>query len=439
MRRTSRRISFLIPTLTLTLLLAPSAARAAAGDLDTRFGSGGVVQTNFAPGDSDYAFAVALQADGKIVVAGQTGVYPDLHSALARYTRNGGLDRTFGTNGKVSPVFDAEGDQLSAVAIQADGKIVAAGSLIANNFPQAFLLARFNADGSLDTTFGTNGMVTTTFGDSTASGHDVVVQVDGKILEVGVSGAGPYSELNDFALARFNADGTPDASFGSGGQLTTHFSGQFNTGTTASAAVLQGDGKVVVVGTYKNEGTPHEFALARYGTDGSLDPTFGSGGKVTTSIGSGDAIGAAVALQADGKILVSGYSTTTQDHDFTVARYGTNGTLDSSFGTGGVVTTNFTTNSSDIAYAVTVQRDGKIVAAGRTGDYPAFDLALTRYTSAGVLDSTFGTGGKVTTNLGNQEQGYAAVVDSKGKIVLAGISFANGSNFDMVVARYLGR
>jgi len=103
------------------------------------------------------------------------------------------------------------------------------------------------------------------------------------------------------------------------------------------------------------------------------------------------------------------------------------------------VTTNFSTNSSDIAYGVAIQRDGKIVAGGRTGDYPAFDLALVRYTSLGALDASFGAGGKVTTNLGNQEQGYAVALDAKGKIVLAGISFANGHDFDMAVARYLGR
>jgi uncharacterized delta-60 repeat protein len=420
------------------LLLATPMALAAAGDLDPKFGSGGTVQTNFS-GNSDYAFAVAVQADGKIVVAGQSGIYPDLHSALARYNKNGALDRTFGTGGKVTLTLDPAGDQLSALAIQPDGKIVASGSLIDNNFQTAFLLARFNANGSLDTGFGTNGTVVTTFGDSTAAGQDVVLQADGKIVEVGWSGAGPYSELNDFALARFNADGTPDSSFGSGGQLTTHFPGVFNTGSVANAAVLQGDGKLVVVGNYKNEGTPRQFALARYNTNGSLDSTFGSAGKVTTFIGSGDAVCMAAALQSDGHIVVAGYSATTQDHDFTIARYGADGALDAGFGSGGVVATNFSTNSSDIAYGIAIQRDGKIVAGGRTGDYPAFDLALARYTGLGALDASFGAGGKMTTNLGNQEQGYAVALDAKGKIVLAGISFANGHDFDMAVARYLGR
>jgi uncharacterized delta-60 repeat protein len=414
-------------------MLAPRLAQAAAGDLDSRFGNGGVVATDFSQTD-DYAFGIAVQPDGKIVVSGQSGIYPDLHSALARYTRNGRLDSTFGTGGKVVVTFDSSSDYLYAPVIQSDGKIVAAGS----SRGTAFLVARFNADGSLDQTFGNNGSVQTTFGDPTAAAKAVVLQADGKIIVVGVSGAGSYSELNDFALARYNPDGSLDQSFGTGGKVKTHFPGVFNTGSSATSVALQPDGKLVVGGHYKNERTPHQFALARYNPNGTLDSSFGQAGKVMTRMGLGDAFSFGIALQSNGGIVLAGYSDTTQNHDFSLAGYTSNGTLDSSFGTGGLVTTDFGGATDDIAYALTMQGDGKLVVAGRTGEYPALDFGLARYNSDGQLDQTFGTGGKMATNFSSSDQAYAVALQSNGKIVLAGISF-NGANFDFTVARYLGR
>src|SRR5262245_33211210 len=198
-RQTAVPFYFLIATIIIVVsLMASPRAKAAAGDLDPRFGNAGVATTDFAQTE-DYAYAVAMQTDGKIVVSGQSGIYPDLHSALVRYNRNGSLDSTFGTSGKVTVTFDSTSDYLDAVALQSDGKIVATGST-----NTAFLLARFNADGSLDQAFGINGSIETTFGDQTAAAKAIVVQADGKIVAVGVSGAGSYSELNDFALSRYN-------------------------------------------------------------------------------------------------------------------------------------------------------------------------------------------------------------------------------------------
>jgi uncharacterized delta-60 repeat protein len=427
------------PRLFITLLIAmfsilvPSGARAAAGDLDLSFGNGGAAITDFAQTD-DYASAVKVQADGKIIAAGESGIYPDLHSALVRYTRNGRLDSTFGVGGKVVTTFDSNGDDLSALVLQADGKIVAAGSIHGT----AFLLARFNADGSVDQTFGNNGHVVTTFSDHTAGAADVVLQADGKIIAVGVSGAGPYSELNDFALARYNSDGSLDQTFGNGGKVKTHFPGVFNTGSTATSAVLQPDGRLVVGGFYKNERTPHQFALTRYNSNGILDSTFGRSGKVITTVGTGDAFSLAIALESNGRIVLAGYSDTTQGNDFSLAGYTSNGTLDSTFGNGGIMATDFAGATDDIAYAMTTQSDGKLVVAGRTGQYPEFDFGVARYSSDGQLDQSFGTGGKVSTGFSSTDEAYAVALQPNGKIILAGISF-NGSNFDFTTARYLGR
>ena len=435
-RQTAMPFYFLIAAIIIAAsLLAPHRAKAAAGDLDSRFGNGGVASTDFAQTE-DYAFGIVLQSDGKIVVSGQSGIYPDLHSALARYNRNGRLDSTFGTGGKVVVRFNSVSDYLFAVALQSDGKIVAAGSTRG----AAFLLARFNADGSLDQAFGTNGSVETTFGDQTAAGSAIVVQADSKIIVVGVSGAGPYSELNDFALARYNSDGSLDQSFGSGGTVKTHFPGVDNTGSSATSAALQPDGKLVVGGYYKkNDRTPHQFALARYNANGTLDSAFGQSGKVMARLGLGDAYSFGIALQTNGRIVLAGYSTTTLDHDFSLVGYTANGTLDSTFGNSGFVTTDFSSGTDDIAYTMTMQSDGKLLVAGRTGEYPQNDFALARYSRDGQLDQAFGVGGKVVSDFSSIDQAYGVALDSNGKIVLAGIAFVNGANFDFAVARYLGR
>ena len=424
--------SFIVLALTL-LFFAPHSAQAAAGDLDPRFGHGGLVQTDFAQTD-DYAFAVGMQPDGKIIVSGQSGIYPDLHSGLVRYNRNGRLDSTFGTGGKVVVMFHPNSDYLDALVLQSDGKIVAAGSASGT----AFLVARFNADGSLDQTFGNSGSVQTTFGDPTAAAHDLILQADGRIIAVGVSGAGPYSELNDFVLARYNIDGSLDPTFGNVGKVKTHFPGVTNTGSTASSIGLQLDGKLVVGGSYKNERTPHQFALARYNANGSLDSTFGNAGKVVTFIGAGDAFATALVIQSNGRIVLAGYSETTQDHDFTLAGYASNGTLDSTFGNGGLMTTDFSGASDDIPYAMALQSDGKLVVVGQTGDYPELDFALVRYNVDGQLDQGFGAAGKIATDTSLSDHAYGVALQRDGKIVLAGIAL-NGTNFDFTVARYLAR
>lgn len=424
-----RRVLSLVVVIVTFLFFAPHTAQAAAGDLDPRFGSGGMVQTDFSGGD-DYGFGVRVQSDGKTVVVGESGVYPLFHSALTRYTRNGTLDQTFGTGGKVVAALDPGGDGSTAIAFQPDGKIVTAGSVIHNNFVVAFVTARFNPDGSLDQTFGTNGSVQTTFGDAAAEGNDVVLQGDGKIIVVGFTGAGSYSSLNNFALVRFNSDGTLDQSFGAGGKVKS-------ARGVATSAVLQSDGKMVVGGTY-DTGSSNGFMVARYNSNGTLDGTFGNAGVTKTAIGSGEAFSFGIGLLSDGRIVVGGYSATTQDHDFTVACYNANGTLDQTFGTGGIATTDFSGGTDDIAYALAVQRDNKIVLGGRSGDYPTFNFAIARYTSTGQLDQTFGTGGKVLTAVSNDSNGYALTIAGS-KITLAGAVANSQSPFDFGLARYLAR
>ena len=271
-----------VTALALALVAAalPGAAVAAPGALDPTFGTSGEVTTDF--GGSDSAQAVAIQSDGKIVAAGGTFSFPSGDFAVARYNVDGSLDPTFGSGGKVTTDFGGF-DAASAVVIQPDGRIVAAGRSGGGDFA----LARYNADGSLDPTFGSGGKVTTDFGGGFDAAFGVALQTDGKIIAVG-QGASSF----DFALARYNADGSLDPTFGSGGKVTTDFTGGFED---AIAVAIQLDGRIVVTGQTFSGGF-QKFALARYNADGSLDTSFGSGGIVTTNFGFDSAFGGALAI-----------------------------------------------------------------------------------------------------------------------------------------------
>ncbi|MFH1140349.1 MAG: delta-60 repeat domain-containing protein, partial [Chloroflexota bacterium] len=261
--------------------------------------------------------------------------------ALARCNADGSLDTSFGIGGKMTTDFGDSGDFVGLVAIQSDGKIVAAGQS-----DYDFALARFNADGSLDTTFGTSGKVTTDFGGDDA-GESMAIQSDGAIVMVGWSNAGGNA---DFALARYNANGSLDTSFGTGGKVTTDFGGNSH----GLSVAIQGDGRIVVSGNAV-VGSPSDFALARYNANGSLDTTFGAGGKVTTDFGGagGADSGNSVAIQSDGRIVVAGFSNAGGFNDFALARYNANGILDTTFGTGGKVTTDF--EGDDVGSSVAIQ------------------------------------------------------------------------------------
>ena len=300
----------------------------------------------------------------------------------------GDLDLTFGGTGKVTTTFGS-GDYGQSVALQSDGKIVAAGYSSGD-----FALVRYNADGTLDTTFAGTGKVTTDFGIGDAVGYNVAVQNDNKIV---VAGSFYNGSDEDFALARYLSNGSLDTSFNGTGKVTTAFASSDDRGQSVA---VQSDGKIVVAGYAYGIGNYAVFALARYNANGSLDTSFGSGGKVTTAIAS-DAQGASMVVQSDGKIVVAGYAYTIGGSQvFALARYLSNGSLDTDFGNGGTVTTSFGYGAR--GYSVAVQSDGKIVVAGESSlpaNNPGF--ALARYNANGSLDTNFGSGGKVTTIIGD--------------------------------------
>jgi len=282
--------------------------RAASGDLDSTFGSGGKL-TLALPGANDVARGTAIQSDGKIVAVGSDGN----DFTLARYTTTGALDATFGTAGTVTTDFSGGVDQAFAVVIDSNGKFVVAGSATntSNVSPTGtdFALARYNANGTLDATFGTGGKVVTDFLSSSDQAAAIRIDSNNKIVVAGRAfnpGSPPSTPSTsfDFALARYNTNGSLDGSFGTGGKTITDFFG--NSDQASAIAIQSSDGKIVVAGVAQNCNVGNNFALARYNTDGTLDGGFGTAGKLTTDFAGGDDRASAVAIQSDGKIVVAG-------------------------------------------------------------------------------------------------------------------------------------
>ena len=298
--------------------------------------------------------------------------------ALARYNSDGSLDTSFSGDGKQMTDFD--GHEATGVAVQQDGKIVAGGSTGSDSVTDDFALARYNTDGSLDTTFSEDGKQRTDFGPDDAVSA-VALQADGRIVAAGSSdsSSGPSgSTLRDFALARYNTDGSLDTSFSGDGKQTT----DFGADDPANDVVLQADGKIVAAGTAAGGSTASDFALARYKTDGSLDTSFSGDGKQMTDFGGGDRA-AGVALQSDGRIVTAGgLGINGINNAFALARYNPDGSLDPSFSDDGRQTTKFS-ERLDSALAVAVQGDGKIVSVGEVDATLGGGFALARYEGGG--------------------------------------------------------
>jgi uncharacterized delta-60 repeat protein len=430
--------------ITLAFVVSGQIAQAVDGDLDPTFGTDGKVLTDF-DHSTDIANAVAVQADGKLVVVGTTyqdNDFSDEDFAVARYNPDGTLDKTFGAGGKVQTDFPGLAAVASSVVVQPDGKIVVAGgAFLLFTFAGDFKVARYNPDGSLDTSFGDGGIVTTTFPEGSYA-FDVALQADGKIIAAGtvfVDFNPGESSNTDFALARYNPDGTPDVTFGNGGQVSTDFLGLEDD---AFSILIQLDGKIVAVGSANDPATFYDFAAVRYLSNGSLDTTFGVAGKVHTDFGDQNFDRArSAALQPDGRIVAAGFAISQNGgvQNFAVARYTSNGVLDTSFGTGGMTQIDFG-NCCQGATKVLLQSNGKIITVGGSnGESPEDDFLLARLTADGSLDPTFGVGGKVRTSFGDLNGGAnGAVFQPDGKIVAVGFQATGLELFaDFALARYL--
>lgn len=397
---------------------------------------------------------------------------------IALFAQDGVLDPTFGSSGTVTTSIGSFNVYGYGIAIQADGKIVVVGAQD-NVSSSDFLVVRYNVDGTLDNSFDTDGIKIIDFGGGYDVARSLVIQTNGKIIVVGHSG-------NSIALARLNTDGTLDVSFDTDGKVLT------SSGKAYSVA-LQTDGKIVVAGNITTGGVDDDFVVVRYNANGSLDTTFDTDGIVTTNIIFWYDFAKSLAVQSDGKIIVAGDSRNGGHYDIAVVRYNSDGSLDTSFDSDGIVTTDVmlnATQANDLGYSVLIQSDGKIVVGGTSsnnGDYftvvrlnidgsldVSFDsdglvnvqngfgkslamqsdgkfiiagystlgtgnprkFELARINNNGSIDGSFGSSGKVTTAIGSSSsEGHGVIVQLDGKIIVAGQSY-NGSNYVLALARY---
>lgn len=395
--------------------------------LDTSFGGTGKVMGNeiFA---SAYIKSVAIQNDEKIIAVGSSGSMNYPYFAIARFNTNGTFDNTFGTNGFIYSSLGGFKCNANSVSIQNDGKIIVAGNLLDSVYPYTryFTIIRLNIDGSFDTTFSNGGIDTTSFGFNYNDINSLLIQMDGKIVAGGSAGA--YYSNGNFALARYCVNGTLDTSFGNGGKVITH-AGIANS--SISAISIQTDGKIIAAWTSRDS-LIDNFVLARYNYNGTLDTTFGINGIVVKPLGIYSSQCTSMTLQNDGKIVTAGLSLDSVNYnsnlytDFALVRFNANGTVDSSFGMNGIVKTNEGFMNSE-AHAVIMQSDGKIIIGGTSQTTSGMGtmnfLALLRYNTDGTLDNTFTFGTPchfdVPGNFPN-ESFNALAFQTDGKLIAAG-------------------
>ena len=410
-----RRYTGWMPVFVLANLTIVRPPLCVAADLDVAFGTGGKVITDVS-GRYDEARALVIEPDGQLVVVGVAGTGIDRDFAVARYNTNGTLDRTFGINGTTITDFSGGSDAAWAVALQLDGKIIVAGESDGD-----FALARYNADGTLDSSFGVSGTITTDFGGDDRA-NALTLQRDGKVVVAG------FAARLDFALARYRADGTLDPTFGTAGLLTTDFSGNSDT---AYAVSIQVDEKIIVAGATGNYPSA-QFALTRHNADGSLDADFGTGGLVTIRVGR-DARAHALWIQPDGKLVAGGFVNNGSSNDAALARLNADGIVDMSFGAGGRVLTDF--GGRNFGNSLALQSDGKIVAAGADDFPPYYDFAIAKYEADGRIDATFNREGTILTEFGGNSWINAVAIQADGKIVAAGYA-RSSSGADFALVRY---
>ena len=420
-----RRVALLLSIFSLTFVHT-AILSAQDGALDLTFNTTGIVTTGFG-GVGAEASGVALQSDGKIVVAGSVFNGSTNDFGVACYTSVGVLDATFDSDGKVVTSIGVGDDVAACVAIQSDGKILAAG-YSSNGSQTYFAIVRYTSSGVLDSTFSGDGIDTLTIGSSYDVATCIAIQSDGKIVVGGFTNNGTN---RDFAVIRYTNAGVLDNTFGANGIVTTSVS---SSDDELYGIVIQSDGKIVA-GGYSWNGTYTDFTVIRYSSNGILDNTFGGGdGIVTADFGNISRI-RGIALQADEKIVAVG-SAFTSTYDFGAARFTSTGVLDSTFDGDGKVTTPIG-GGGDLAQAVAIQSDGKIVVAGYSFGVTS-DFAVVRYTSTGALDNTFDGDGKTTTVINSTEDAAMAVaIQTDGKIVTVGY-IPSGGNRQFAVIRYTG-
>lgn len=391
------------------------------GTLDTNFGTNGSTQINFSIFQANCT-AMALQSNGKILLAGQYTTNGIGYLAFTRLNSNGSLDDTFGTLGKVTLSINNTSVNVVSLHVLSNGKIVVGG-----NSDSKPAILRLNSDGTTDNTFGTSGLVQ--FDGDFSGLVDLVVLPNGKMVGCGIADQG-NGKL--FAACRRNADGSADASFGTNGFAYANIGLQ----PSMTRMAIQTDGKILLTGTVYDNTSKFDLALFRFNANGTTDTGFGTNGVVRSVLSTNQAYeqGNAIAQQTDGKIVVAGRIANSGPTVFVIVRYNANGSIDTGFGTNGSTKINYY-NSLDEAKGVAIQGDGKIVVAGTALNGSVREIALARLNKNGTLDTGFGSGGKTTTGIGTKVFGDLMAVQPDNKILVAGSATVSNIN-RFSVARY---
>lgn len=396
-----------------------------AGNPDRSFGNGGKVTIGFASlgVNDDYARAIAVYPDGRFLVAGTARIYTD-EFAVMRFKADGTRDTSFGTNGVVIANNGLFHDRAYALVIQPDGKIVVSGYA----FGDDFFTIRLNPNGSLDSSFGAGGKVTTDFAGNNDQARGVHLQGD-KIVVTGWASTGADNTGKQFAAVRYLSNGQIDNSFGTNGKVMV----PMGTEGDGNGSVIQPDGKIVMAGRTLNSPGVYGVGLLRLTANGALDNSFGSSGKVLTSFGPNDETLNSVALQPDGKIVAVGNAQWGTYFDTAALRLNTNGTLDGSFGSGGKLRISLSLDN-DAGNSVLVRPDGKIVIAGSYYMGIGDDMYLARLWPSGARDIEFGSDGvsRVQMTL-KYDQAFGVAIQGT-KLIAVGRSF-NGKDNDWALTR----
>lgn len=410
--------------LTLGLILFSSSIYSQAGTLDSTFGTSGKVLTNLSSNNEE-GRGVAIQADGKIVVAGYASVTNGYDFAVLRYNTDGTIDTTFGNSGVVT-LNVSNYDLAYAVKISADNKIYVAGVVGATSYYGGGNLGvvRLNTDGTIDTTFGTNGAASVGF-PGTDYFTSMTLQNDGKILLCGYTVLDVTGNYSDYSIARFNTDGTLDFDFSNDGKTTV----DFNSDDRPRAINVDNDGNIYLGGSGSSS-----ICIAKFFSDGTLNSSYGTSGKVNMKYNNLTSNLNDMALLSDGSIIFTGYLYDSEYQMF-LGKIDPNGAFDTTFGTNGGTVTDVDNNSEDTAYSMNIQSDGKILISGRCYTSGNYYFAVLRYTSNGVLDNSFSNDGKVLTAFGTSwSMGYASALQSDQKLIVVG-TYAS-FNTNIAIARY---
>lgn len=424
-------------SLAMVIMFANTLKAQHAGDLDLNFNGTGYNRIDFY-GNTDVANDIAIQTDNKIIVAGVAFTASwNIDLKIIRLNEDGTVDASFGNEGTVSyapqglSYYEAH---AMAVTLQPDGKILVAGGVLDNAAIFDVLIIRLNTDGTFDNSFGNNGVLVTSLVSGNDMAQDVIVDAEGKIL---IAGTADNTDFNVAPmLARFNSDGSPDNTFGTNGFVQMPVEAMDNEFTSVC---LQNDGKILASGHYSTVSWLYRTLLARYNADGSIDPTFAENGVSMLDVNGIDDEFFGMEINSKGEIIAGGFSNhSNTNFDMLLMKYDTNGLLVSTFGNNGIV--EFHHSDYNVIYDLKIQPDDKIIVAGSIGEFAPGDndWALLRFNDDGTTDEDFGTDGLVLTQFfGEQDEAQSIEIVGNDKIYVGGKTLSSSDGIrDFTVARY---